>query len=93
MGGKLATLTERLDAVCMGLGITNKEGIQLAIERFVETEEYNKKIMEGCGGKHSCCICSKDFECWNFCGQTFHHECKVCHFSKNVRDLRRSGKW
>jgi len=81
----MATLTERLDAVCMGLNIRINDGIKKAIEEFVEKEEYNKKCMEGCGEKHNCASCTKQFECWNFCGQTFYPQCKLCAYENPMK--------
>ena len=85
---EMATLNERLDAVCMGLNVTIHDGIKQAIEEFVEKEEYNKKCMEGCGETHSCASCQKPFSCWNFCGQTFYPECKVCSYQNPMKNKK-----
>lgn len=87
----MATLQERFDAVCMSLGLSNKEATIKAIEEFVERTEFLNKVMEGCGEEHLCTICNTKFNCYYFCGQSMGFECKLCSM-KRVEE-KQSKKW
>ena len=81
----MTTLTDRLDAVCIKLGITNQKGIEKAIEMFVRSFELCEKLEQGCGEEHKCDMCEEKFNCWNFCGQTMYRECFVCHCKRSEK--------
>ena len=68
--------------MCIKKGITKQEGIKIAVTKYVENFEHGEKLMQGCGEKHTCYSCKADFDCFEFCGQTFYHECKKCMFHK-----------
>lgn len=88
----MATLAERFDAVCMQLGMSNKDATIKAITEFVERIEFENKLNEGCGQEHICVGCGNPFDCWSFCGQTFFHECKLCFHTNVNRWGKRHGK-
>lgn len=83
----MTTLTDRLDAVCIKLGITNKEGIERAIESFVRNNEECERLENGCGAEHECSFCDAKFKCYYFCGQSMYRECKLCNIKRAKGEL------